>query len=205
MKQIFEQQLNLLNIPNYDCLIVKYDTDYLNSQNYLNKNIFLNLSKEELLSNYEHYNSLNNDNYNIYIRDSNFLQSPFITIDDIYINTNIQRSIDSFVRSFSLSHIVTPYLYILTSEINNNQNYQIIFKLNPDIPIEFKDSILKKLIEKFKADKRHGHINKFFRAAGFINKKPLDYSYISSKEFKNQLITLKEPISYAKKPSYPLR
>lgn len=183
----FTQQIKDLPFTQYDCLIVKYDYDFYLSSKFLDKIQYASFfTKQQLINSYQELLYFNQKNYNIYIRDSDFSNSPFFVLDDFIVSHEQELA---HVEHFC--NYADFIFYIETSQIKGKKNYQLGFKLKSDVPIQYKHTVLNYLCTQLECDEKHSSLNKYFRAAGFLNKKALDFSRTHSIHYKNDLIIYK--------------
>lgn len=192
--ELFKEQINFLNFKNYDCLVVSYQMEYYNTGQYLDKKVIgYNLTNDNLLSKYDELKDLNCNNYNIYIRDADFMNSRLFIIDDILEKNN--EYLINKVNLINRKKFSKPYFYIKTSTKDFKNNYQVGFLLNDNVPILLKDMVLKEYCELFEADMKHANINKYFRISGFKNNKIKNletYCYLDKLEQSNDIIKLEK-------------
>lgn len=185
-KNLFEEQLTALNFKSYDCLMAKYNPEFTLTAQYIEKITYKKkLSRGELVENYEFLNEYNKKGFNIYIRDTNYMVSPIFVLDDILASSSLELKDKIFSAS---QHYAQELFFIKTSSINKQNNYQVVFELKSGISPIYKHSIISELAHSLKADIQHAMVNKYFRAAGFLNKKPLDKTRFITTQTKNNLI-----------------
>lgn len=189
-KTLFEEQLRALNFDLYDCLLARYNPEFNLTAQYIEKIIYKKrLSINDLLNCYEELNEYNKQYFNIYIRDSNYINSRIFVLDDI-IAAN-ERGLSNQV-SAQFNPYTTNLFFLKTSTISKDKSsFQVVFQLHDDISILYKQDIMNDLTYKLEADRKHSIVNKYFRAAGFINQKPLENQRFKSNDRKNTLIEQK--------------
>lgn len=169
-----------LGVSHFDCMVARYNPEFRQTAMYIEKKYYERMTAEELLSMQGELEALNGENFNIYVRDSDFYNSRLLVIDDC-MASSVQ---DVHAKMKALGRRAQ---FVIETSQASMYNYQVGFV--HDKPLAHSARILKKVCEDLNGDKKHAKLGKFFRLAGFENKKPSDEAGLFDyKERKNHMV-----------------
>ncbi len=177
-KNIFIEQLNNLEkySKDFDLLAARYNPIYKNTAMHVEKlDLGFNITKEKCLNLFDNLKSLNEDNYNIYIRPSNYRDNSLLVLDD-FIDGNSSLT-HGIMKDYIFERDLFSFDFALQTSFSSSQNktvdynYQLGVILNEKINPRHKQFLLTAICENLDCDAAHANISKFFRVAGFFNRK----------------------------------